>query len=167
VIFENVQLEYSREINDDKEKELDKEVGTVIVDADKGKIIQVIFNLLDNAIRFTTEGKIIVSIRKSVQNINSDTKPQYKDDTNESTPEQQPKEKIIIQIKDAGKGIDSKILPRLFLKFTSDLTTGGTGLGLFISKNIIEAHGGKIWAESKCKDEKGATFSFSLPICTD
>lgn len=167
VLFENVQLECSREINDDKEKELGKEVGMVIVEADKGKIIQVIFNLLENAIRYTTEGKIIVSIKKSVQNINSETKPQYKDDTNESTPEQQHQEKIIVQIKDAGNGIDSKILPMLFSKFTSDLTTGGTGLGLFISKNIIEAHGGKIWAKNKCKGEKGAIFSFSLPIRMD
>lgn len=61
----------------------------MIVDADKGKIIQVIFNLLENAIRYTTEGKITVSIRKSVQNINSDTNPQYKVDTNKSTPELQ------------------------------------------------------------------------------
>lgn len=138
VIFENVQHQNNREINNDKE---------------------------NNAIRFTTEGKIIVSIRKSVQNIKCDTKRQYKDDTNDYIPEQQQKEKIVIQIKDAGKGIDLKIPPRLFSKFTSDLTTGGTGLGRFISKNIIVAHGGKIWAENKCKGEKGATFSFSLPIC--
>jgi signal transduction histidine kinase len=72
------------------------------------------------------------------------------------------KEVIIVSIIDAGAGIDSNILPRLFEKFVSK-SHKGTGLGLFISKSIIEAHGGKIWAENN-SDGKGATFSFSLPI---
>ena len=71
-------------------------------------------------------------------------------------------EDIIISIKDNGTGIDSEIYPRLFTKFASK-SFQGTGLGLFISKNIIEAHGGKIWAKNN-DDGKGATFSFSLPI---
>jgi signal transduction histidine kinase len=71
-------------------------------------------------------------------------------------------EDIIISIKDNGTGIDSEIYPRLFTKFASK-SFQGTGLGLFISKNIIEAHGGKIWAKNN-EDGKGATFSFSLPI---
>ena len=70
--------------------------------------------------------------------------------------------KIIISIKDNGTGIDSEIYPRLFTKFASK-SFQGTGLGLFISKNIIEAHGGKIWAKNN-EDGNGATFSFSLPI---
>jgi signal transduction histidine kinase len=58
-------------------------------------------------------------------------------------------------------GIDQIILPKLFSKFTTK-SKGGTGLGLYISKNIIEAHGGQIWAENN-KDRKGSTFGFSLP----
>lgn len=65
-------------------------------------------------------------------------------------------------MKDTGYGIHSDIMPRLFAKFTTRSNTG-TGLGLYISKNIIEAHGGRIWAENN-SDGKGATFSFSLPI---
>jgi two-component system, OmpR family, sensor histidine kinase VicK len=65
-------------------------------------------------------------------------------------------------VKDSGAGIDPEILPRLFTKFATK-SFEGTGLGLFISKSIIEAHDGKIWAENN-SDGKGATFSFSLPI---
>jgi two-component system sensor histidine kinase VicK len=68
----------------------------------------------------------------------------------------------IISVCDSGSGVDSEIMPRLFTKFSSK-SFSGTGLGLYISKNIIEAHGGRIWAENN-KDGKGATFSFTLPI---
>ena len=67
-----------------------------------------------------------------------------------------------MSVKDNGQGIDPSILPKLFTKFATKSEIGGTGLGLFISKNIIEAHGGKIWAENNT-NEKGATFYFSLP----
>ena len=66
-------------------------------------------------------------------------------------------------MKDNGEGIPEKILPKLFSKFTVSNSTTGTGLGLYICKNIIEAHGGRIWAENN-SDENGATFSFTLPI---
>jgi signal transduction histidine kinase len=69
---------------------------------------------------------------------------------------------VIVKIKDTGTGIDSEILPRLFSKFASK-SFEGTGLGLFIAKNIVEAHDGKIWAENNA-DGKGATFSFSLQL---
>jgi signal transduction histidine kinase len=69
---------------------------------------------------------------------------------------------VIVSMKDTGTGIDPEILPRLFTKFASK-SSKGTGLGLFISKSIIEGHGGKIWAQNN-SDGKGATFSFSLPI---
>ena len=68
-----------------------------------------------------------------------------------------------MSVKDNGQGMDPSILPKLFTKFATKSEIGGTGLGLFISKNIIEAHGGKIWAENNA-DGKGATFHFSLPI---
>jgi len=70
---------------------------------------------------------------------------------------------LIINVKDTGRGIDSEISSKLFTKFASKSNIG-TGLGLFISKGIVEAHGGKIWAENN--PDKGATFSFSLPINT-
>ena len=113
----------------------------ILIKADKGRISQVISNLLSNAIEFTAEGTIVVSIEKD--NINNNNKT------------------IIVSVKDLGQGIDSSILPRLFTKFTST-SYKGTGLGLFISKGIIEAHGGKIWGENN-PDGRGAKFSFSLP----
>jgi signal transduction histidine kinase len=68
---------------------------------------------------------------------------------------------IIVSVKDSGQGIDQSILPRLFTKFASK-SHKGTGLGLFISKGIIEAHGGKIWCENN-PDGRGAKFSFTFP----
>ena len=72
------------------------------------------------------------------------------------------KNDVLITIKDTGKGIDPEIFPRLFEKFATN-SFSGTGLGLYISKAIIEAHGGRIWAENN-KNEKGATFNFTLPM---
>ncbi|HXX96992.1 MAG TPA: ATP-binding protein, partial [Candidatus Bathyarchaeia archaeon] len=113
----------------------------VLIKADKGRIAQVVSNLLSNAIEFTAVGTILVSIEKDKINNNNET--------------------IIVSVKDSGQGIDPSILPRLFTKFTSK-SYKGTGLGLFISKGIIEAHGGKIWGENN-SDGRGAKFSFSLP----
>jgi signal transduction histidine kinase len=114
--------------------------NNIFVEADRGRLIQVISNLLDNAIKFTKEGTISIITEE-------------KDS------------KVVVSVKDTGTGIDPEILPRLFSKFASKSERGGTGLGLFICKNIVEAHGGKIWIESDdVYKEKGATFSFSLPI---
>jgi signal transduction histidine kinase len=71
------------------------------------------------------------------------------------------KEDIQIAISDLDKGISTKIMPRIFEKFVS-YSESGTGLGLYITRKLVEAHGGKIWAENN-KDGKGATFSFSIP----
>jgi two-component system, OmpR family, sensor histidine kinase VicK len=112
----------------------------IIVNADKERVTQVISNLLSNAIKFTNEGEeISVDVKR------------------DNTAKQ-----IDISVKDTGQGIDPEIYPRLFTKFATKSIVG-TGLGLFISKKIIEAHGGKIWAENN-PEGKGATFSFSLPI---
>jgi two-component system, OmpR family, sensor histidine kinase VicK len=120
----------------------------VFVYGDKGRISQVILNLLHNAVKFTNnkEGTITVVVEKK------------EDDDEQHNNNQQ----IIISIKDSGKGIDPQIFPRLFTKFATRSETG-TGLGLFICKGIIEAHGGKIRAENN-SDSIGATFAFSLPI---
>jgi signal transduction histidine kinase len=111
----------------------------ILIHADKERISQVISNLLSNAIKFTTEGTILVSVEKDKNN-NS----------------------VIVSVKDSGQGIDSSILLRLFTKFATK-SQKGTGLGLFISKGIIEAHGGKVWGENN-PDGIGATFSFGLPL---
>ena len=80
----------------------------------------------------------------------------------ENTRDNKDEEVVMVSIRDKGIGIDSEILPRLFTKFVTK-SYQGTGLGLYIVKNIIEAHGGQIWAENN-KDGKGATFYFTLPL---
>jgi len=125
-----------------------EENDIIIVEADKGKIIQVISNILSNAIRFAKDGDVIISIE-----IKNDGK------NNNSNKE----EEAVVSIKDTGTGINLDVLPNLFSKFSVIHETSGNGLGLFISKNIIESHGGRIWAENNTSG-KGATFSFSLPI---
>jgi signal transduction histidine kinase len=111
----------------------------IFVTADRDRIGQVISNLLSNAIKFTKHGTI--SIKASIN--------------------KQSKE-VVISIKDSGIGIDPTILPQLFTKFSSK-SFEGIGLGLFITKNIVQAHGGRIWAENNA-DGRGATFFFTLPI---
>jgi two-component system, OmpR family, sensor histidine kinase VicK len=115
----------------------------ISIEADKSRINQVISNLLSNAIKFTDEGTISVSVAIPAPVAN----------TNE----------IVVSVSDTGPGIDSEILARLFMKFATKSSTG-TGLGLFISKSIIEAHGGKIWGKNNYPEGKGATFGFSLPL---
>jgi two-component system, OmpR family, sensor histidine kinase VicK len=123
----------------------------ILVEADKTRIGQVISNLLNNAIKFTQKEKseevhiISVTLEENKNN----------DDNNKS-------KEVIVSVKDTGIGIAPEIMPRLFTKFATK-SEKGTGLGLFISKSIVEAHGGKIWAENN-SDANGATFSFSLPI---
>ncbi|CAN5599319.1 hypothetical protein BH23THE1_BH23THE1_31730 [soil metagenome] len=143
-----------------------KEKEEVIIYADKTRLTQVFYNLLDNAIRFTQHGKITINIIEKISNLDVTNADSLEADRR-STPIQKAKTgEIIVQVVDSGRGTDPKILPYLFTKFISDPAMGETGLGLFISKNIIEAHGGRIWAEHNNNDEskKGATFSFSLPF---
>jgi two-component system, OmpR family, sensor histidine kinase VicK len=111
----------------------------IYVKADKTRLYQVIANLLGNAIKFTKQGSISVSV-----------------DVNDNNNE------FVISVKDTGEGIHSDILPRLFTKFATRSEVG-TGLGLFISKSIVKAHGGKMWAKNN-SDGKGATFHFTLPL---
>jgi signal transduction histidine kinase len=114
--------------------------GDVLVVADKHRINQVINNLLNNALKFTKQGQITLSTEK----------------------EKKYGKEVIVKIQDSGPGIDPDIMPRLFTKFATK-SYSGTGLGLFISKSIVETHGGKMWAENNL-DGKGATFLFTLPI---
>jgi two-component system, OmpR family, sensor histidine kinase VicK len=114
----------------------------IVVEADRERIIQVISNLISNSIQFTNEGYISLNIVTD-----NDRK------------------EVIVTVKDSGIGINPEILPRLFSKFVTR-SQQGTGLGLFISKNIIEAHGGRIWAENNSLDGKGTIFGFTLPLET-
>ena len=109
---------------------------------DRKRICQVIENLLDNAFKFTDQGTINIYLKN-----------------------EEIKNNCVISIEDNGKGIDQKIISKLFTKFTTK-SFQGTGLGLYISKSIVEAHGGRIWAENN-RDGRGAKFSFSLPLAND
>jgi two-component system, OmpR family, sensor histidine kinase VicK len=115
----------------------------IFVYGDTGRITQVISNLLSNAIKFTEEGTITAKIEKRIDKNNQE-------------------QIVTVCIKDTGKGVDPTIRDKLFEKFATR-SEKGMGLGLYLSRKIIEAHGGKIWAENNT-DGKGATFYFSLPL---
>jgi signal transduction histidine kinase len=135
-----------------------KHDSSLFIYADKGRITEVLSNLITNAINANKSSDITgiftISINVSTNSKNEDETnlPDYNDIKTYAT----------VSIKDDGAGIDPEIMPRLFTKFASK-SESGLGLGLYISKNLIESHGGKIWGENNV-DEKGSTFSFSLPI---
>jgi len=136
--------------------------NTFVVEADRRRVTQVISNLLNNSIKFTKEGTVTVTTtirRKDVV-----------DRDNRGGGEGGGREEVVIAVKDTGSGIDPELMPRLFTKFATK-SYQGTGLGLFISKSIVEEHGGKIWAENNSNNDsnsdgkhKGATFYFTLPV---
>ena len=138
-----INREFKKENNNgDDNIKLEYRPKDIFVEVDRVRVTQVISNLLNNAIKFTKEGKITITIEK-------------KDN----------EEVAVISIKDTGIGIDSEVFPKLFSKFASK-SYQGTGLGLFICKSIVEAHDGKIWAENNnnnTQEKKGATFYFTLP----
>ena len=136
--------------NDSQNIRLSYEPHDISIRADKARITQVISNLLSNAFKSIKETGKGGTLTVNIENRDSGGAL----DKNER--------EIVVSISDEGRGVDSKTLPRLFSKFFST-SSKGTGLGLYISKSIIEAHGGKIWAENNA-DGKGATFTFSLPI---
>jgi signal transduction histidine kinase len=117
----------------------------VVLNVDRTRLSQVFTNLLNNAIKFTIEGVISISMKEQIDS-KSMTDNRY----------------VVISVKDTGIGINPAIFTRLFTKFGTRSETG-TGLGLYISKSIVEAHGGKIWAENN-PNGKGATFTFTLPF---
>jgi signal transduction histidine kinase len=125
-----------------KDVKLRYEPKDILLEADKVRVGRVISNLLNNAIKFTERGEITISATEFNNNNNGSGETQ-------------------VSIIDTGTGLSPTILPKLFSKFVST-DSGGTGLGLFVSRNIVEAHGGRIWAENN-DDGKGATFSFVIP----
>ena len=112
----------------------------IVVEADRDKFFRVLSNLIRNAIKFTEKGVVEVSLEKESDHAK-------------------------ISVRDTGRGIDPEMMPRLFAKFATS-SDEGTGLGLFISKSIVEAHGGRIWAQNN-PDGVGATFTFTLPMEKD
>jgi two-component system, OmpR family, sensor histidine kinase VicK len=158
LIFHFLQ-DFSSQLKDDTRIKLNyKSDGDVWVIADNNRIVQLISNLLDNAVKFTIAGRILVQLRKRESKRIADNN------------------QVIVSVKDEGPGIDPSIMPILFTKFASK-SEKGTGLGLFISKSIIKAHGGEIWAKNNRVSPRkrggrggsgtgggGATFSFSLPV---
>ena len=127
-------------------RNLSKDGDDVFVEADKSRLIQVVTNLLENAIEFTK--KVVIGSENEGGN-HIQVLLESKDG------------QATVSISDCGPGIDAEIMPRLFSKFATK-SDKGTGLGLFISKSIIEAHGGRIWAENN-KSGKGAIFAFTIP----
>jgi signal transduction histidine kinase len=116
-----------------------QEPRDIMIEGDKRRITQVISNLLNNAVKFTKKGTIFILAEENAA-------------ANE----------VVVTVVDSGTGIDPDIQPRLFTKFATKSQTG-TGLGLFISKSIVEAHGGRIAGRNN-QEGRGATFSFTLPI---
>ena len=136
--IDNLQIQLMH--NSDKTSDCN-ENNNLVVEADKSRLTQVISNLLSNSIKFTN--------RQGSISVRSEKKDSH----------------VIVSVKDTGTGIDPEIMSKLFTKFATKSHTSGTGLGLFISKSIIEAHGGKIWGENYIHDtKKGSIFAFSLPL---
>jgi signal transduction histidine kinase len=152
-IIQNVIEDYKSQMerkNDDDKKNSEIEIvfepkqDVILVKADKERLVQVISNLLDNAVKFT-KGR-----RKEVEEKKINLISEKKDG------------QVKVTVKDRGMGIDPEIMPKLFSRFAST-SFSGTGLGLYISKSIIEAHGGEISAQNN-SDGNGATFSFTIPM---
>src|SRR5918995_1163389 len=122
-----------------------KNIDDVIIEADRDRVAQVICNLLDNALKFSKASQMIFLI------------------VDKKKDKEEGKEQVIVSVKDTGNGISKEIFPKLFSKFTTGSSSSGTGLGLYICKNIIQAHEGKIWGENE-SDGKGAIFRFALPV---
>ena len=139
-------------IKESKDVKLRYEPKDILIVADKVRVGRVISNLLNNAIKFTSRGEITISVIKLKHNNNNN------DDDDGSG-------EIQVNIKDTGTGLSPAILPKLFSKFVST-DSGGTGLGLFVSRNIVEAHGGKIQAQNN-DDGIGTMFSFTIPKVTN
>jgi signal transduction histidine kinase len=116
------------------------------ITADKHRIQQVLSNLINNAVKYTEDGgTVLIKIRTNDSKVRSNGS-------------------VTVSVKDTGSGIDPAVMPRLFTKFATSNKGTGMGLGLYISKSIVEAHGGEIWAENNKQSEGGTTFYFRLPL---
>ncbi|AIF84209.1 signal transduction histidine kinase [Candidatus Nitrososphaera evergladensis SR1] len=139
VVYATVE-DYRAQLEDKAGSAIVYDMTDVPMNLDKTRIMQVLSNLLGNAIKFTKQGTVTVSVTKDAA-----------------------AGKVTVAVRDTGKGIDPEIMPRLFQKFATK-SDSGTGLGLYISKSIVEAHGGTMWAENNADGAGGATFYFTLPL---
>lgn len=137
VVYATVE-DYRAQLEDKAGPRLVYEMADVSMNLDKTRITQDLSNLIGNAIKFTRQGAVTVAVTKNTGG------------------------KVIVVVSDTGKGIDPEIMPRLFQKFATK-SESGTGLGLYISKSLVEAHGGTMWAENNPAGV-GATFYFTLPL---
>jgi signal transduction histidine kinase len=138
-----------------KNLQVSYEPHDILLNVDKSRIAEVLLNLLSNAFKFTSNGTITISVEEQQQqNDKNRTK-------NKNVDSDKNNRLVIVNVQDTGQGIEASMLTRLFTKFASK-SFQGTGLGLFISKGIIEAHHGRIWGKNN-DNGIGATFSFSLP----
>ena len=137
--------------NDQEGQQISDPKKSLLVPCDSEKIQQILFNLLHNAMKFTRQGviTITVAIKRTSHDLEGDN------------------DSVIISIKDQGTGVDPSIKDKLFEKFETK-SANGAGLGLYLSRKIVEAHGGKIWVEGKTdsgdEKERGAIFAFSIPL---
>ena len=143
-LLDSIVNEYAAQVKQDSSKKVEFLLscnGPIEIDGDKDRITQVVHNLVANAVRFTDEGSVII---KAVKGASASD--------------------VVVSIKDSGTGIHPEIMPKLFSKFATK-SEKGTGLGLYLARNIVEAHGGKIWAENN-ENGIGATFTFTVPIAS-
>jgi signal transduction histidine kinase len=170
VNVEAAEYEVARDNNNNEANTIS---GSFLLEADRTKISQVVSNMLSNAVTSirlmddTEEGRISISIskREKIEAKNVIGRAEKVHDRSSS------RDEIIVSIKDNGQGIPPEVDANLFTKFVTG-SDSGTGLGLYISKNIIEAHGGRIWASNNNTEEtegttkkcSGATFNFTLPL---
>ena len=150
-LFSPLEYDDGRLSNDQKGQQPSDPKKSLLVRCDPEKIQQVLFNLLHNAMKFTRQGVIAITVtaNKRTHGIEGGN------------------DSVIVSIKDQGTGVDPSLKDKLFEKFQTR-SANGAGLGLYLSRKIVEAHGGKIWVEEKAdssqKEERGATFAFSIPV---
>jgi signal transduction histidine kinase len=170
-----VDIKSKEEQQDEIKISFESKADPIVVEADQLRIYQVVSNLLANAVKSTKKSfgssDSGSNNNSSIADIGGDTitvftairkSSTYAKNDDTSSISNRHDDEVIISIKDRGTGIDPDIQDKLFSKFATKSDTG-SGLGLYISKSIVEAHGGRIWAENN-SDGNGATFTFSLPI---
>ncbi len=136
------------------------------INLDKQRLNQILINVIDNAIKFSKKDDVINILIRDYNDFDLNLNQTELDGTKDNTysyraVEKEEKNQVYIGVSDTGKGISSKVMPKLFEKFVTD-SDFGTGLGLFITKKLVDAHGGRIWAFNN-NDGIGSTFVFSLP----
>jgi signal transduction histidine kinase len=132
----NIKIEFEYKVGERGRGQKD-----IFIEADKTRIYQVLSNLLRNAIKFVKDGgTITITADVITKKVEADRGERGKEE-----------QVVVIKVKDTGTGIDGVVFPRLFTKFATS-SSEGIGLGLYISKNIVEAHGGRIWADKEIEE---------------